>query len=248
MEGVSVIMPTRDRPLLLRMALDCYRHQIYPNRELIVVDDGDRFPANAQAVAAAGGRVIRVPSGTPLGAKLNAGLAEARGPLCQKMDDDDWYAAGFLEAMTSAWEASRITVCKPTVAFLMPFLFFDVSRWEVRRSIGNNMPGATLFFAREDWQERPFRAVRQDEDVWFLLDQTITGRVRPVRALETYLAVRHDCAARERGHTWTHQGTGETLEGYLQKRPLYEKRPEDLLPAWALPFYRRLRDELLNPA
>ncbi len=239
-------MPTRDRPLLLRMALDCYRHQTHPSRELIVVDDGERFPADAEAVAAVGGRVIRVPPGTPLGAKLNTGVSAARGPLCQKMDDDDFYGPDFLAAMASAWEAGRIRVCKPTIAFVMPFLFFEVARWEIRRSIGNNMPGATLLFAREDWEGRPFRAVRQDEDVWFLLDQTLTGSVRPVRALESFLAVRHDGAARERGHTWTRQGTGETLEGYLQKRPLYEKQPDDLLPAWALPFYRRLRDDVLK--
>ena len=246
MQAVSVVMPTRDRPLLLRMALDCYRHQTYRNRELIVVDDGEHFPADAEAVSAVGGRLIRVPPGTPLGTKLNVGVSEARGPLCQKMDDDDFYAPNFLKIMVSAWEASRTVVCTPTVAFLAPFLFFDVARWEVRRSIDKNMPGATLFFTREDWQERPFRAVREDEDVWFRRDHAATGRLRPVRALESYLAVRHNGASHDRGHTWTRQLHGEIMESYLQRRALHEKQPDDLLPAWALPFYRRLRDEILN--
>jgi len=91
-----------------------------------VVDDGEAFPADAAAVDAVGGRIIRVEPGTLLGTKLNRGLAEARGALCQKMDDDDWYAPEFLEAMVSAVLSSWSIICRPTVAFLTPFLFFEV--------------------------------------------------------------------------------------------------------------------------
>ena len=244
---VSVVLTTRDRPRLLTVVLACYRHQTYPHRELIVVDDGDQFPADAAAVTGAGGRLIQVEPGTPLGSKLNVGFAEARGPLCQKMDDDDWYAPHFLETMVSALLASWRVACTPTLAFVAPFLFFDVARWEVRRSMTNNMPGATLLFAREDWVERPFRALPGDEDLWFLLDQARLGASPlQVDGLETFLAVRHR-GARDRGHTWTHQTTGHTLEDHLLHRPLY-KRPENLLPAWALAVYRDLRRELLPNA
>src|SRR5690242_2387584 len=98
---VSVILTTRDRPRLFSLALAYYRYQSYANRELIVVDDGEQYPADAAAVADAGGRLIRVTPGTKLGAKLNHGVEQARGDWCQKMDDDDWYAPGFLEAMVA---------------------------------------------------------------------------------------------------------------------------------------------------
>lgn len=188
---VSVILTTRNRPQFLAIALACYQHQTYPHRELLVVDDGDQFPADEAAVAAAGGRLLRVAPGTALGTKLNVGAAQARGLLCQKMDDD-WYAPRFLEEMVSAMLESWKDVCRPTLAFLMPFLFFDLARWEVRRSVEHNAPGATLLFRRDDWEERPFRALPRDEDVWFLLDQIRLGTVPlPVQALEHYLAVRH---------------------------------------------------------
>lgn len=241
-----MVLTTRDRPRLLPVALACYRHQTYPYRELIVVDDGAAFPADAEAVAAAGGRLIQVEPGTPLGTKLNRGVGQARGPLCQKMDDDDWYAPQFLETMVSTLLASRTAVCKPTLAFLMPFLFFEIPRWEVRRSVVNNVPGATLLFALEDWEERPFRALPRDEDVWFLLDQVRAGAFAlPVRALESYLAVRHRGSHGDRGHTWTHQADGQTLEDYLRERPLHHRRPEGLLPDWALTVYRELRREMV---
>lgn len=242
---VSVILTTRDRPRFLRIALACYRHQTYPERELIVVDDGDAFPADEAAIDAIGGRLVRVPPGTPLGSKLNAGVRIARGYLCQKMDDDDWYAPRFLETMVAARLASQENVCQPTVAFLMPFLFFEIAPWEIRASVDDNIPGATLLFDRDDWDERPFRAVRRDEDVWFVLDQLRAGRtLLPVNAVETFLAVRHRGSTGDRGHTWTHQFTGETLEDYLRDRPLYQRRPENLLPEWALATYREIRDEL----
>src|SRR2546423_12785563 len=108
---VSVVLTTRDRPRLLSIALACYKHQTYPKRELIVVDDGALFPADARAVAAVGGTLIRTEPGTPLGAKLNRGVSAARGPLCQKMDDDDWYAPRFLETMVSALRDNARLVC-----------------------------------------------------------------------------------------------------------------------------------------
>ncbi|GEM_PF-1081386 len=242
---VSVVLTTRDRPRLFPIALACYQHQTYPRRELIVVDDGADSPVDECVVTAVGGRLIRVEPGTPLGTKLNWGAAAARGVLCQKMDDDDWYAPCFLETMVSALLASWRRVCVPTLTFLMPFLFFDLARWEVRRSAAANAPGATLLFARDDWQERGFRAVRRDEDVWFVQDQTRAGvKLLPVRAPELFLAVRHRGSTRDRGHTWTHQGNGQILEEYMAERPLHEGGPEELLPDWALEPYRELRRDL----
>lgn len=77
MPFVSVVLTTQDRSRLLSIALACYAHQTYGERELVVVDDGDRFPADSHAVAAVGGRLIRVPPGTPLGTKLNVGVRGA---------------------------------------------------------------------------------------------------------------------------------------------------------------------------
>ena len=47
---VSVVLPTRDRPRLLPLALEWYRRQTYANRELVVVDDGEDHPVAAEAV------------------------------------------------------------------------------------------------------------------------------------------------------------------------------------------------------
>jgi glycosyltransferase involved in cell wall biosynthesis len=244
---VSVVIATRDRPSLLSIALACYQHQNYPNRELIVVDDGHEAPADASTVEAAGGRLLRVAPGTPLGTKLNHGAGVARGLFCQKMDDDDWYAPTFVETMVATVLESWATLCRPTLAVLMGFLFFDVARWEVRHSTPENAPGATLFFTREMWEEHPFRGVPRDEDVWFYMDQLRHGGTCvTVDAPETFLAVRHSGSRSDRGHTWTRQLDGQRLESYLLDLPLYEGGPEALLPDWAVREYRALQRQLVG--
>jgi hypothetical protein len=244
---VSVVLTTRDRPRFLPLALAGYRQQRYPHRELIVVDDGERFPADEAVVSAAGGRLLRMPPGTPLGSKLNAGIERARGYLIQKMDDDDWYGPEFLDGTIGALAASWETICQPTLVFLSPFLFFDLARWEIRRSAKGHLPGATLLFPRDLWEEQPFRPLPGDEDTWFLLDQTRLGAVViEGEALTSFLAVRHAGIASDRGHTWVHQGSGERLDDFTMRLPLFGQPPETLLPDWALAAYHAMREPAAN--
>lgn len=242
---VSVILTTRDRPRFLAAALRCYAEQRYPARDLVVVDDGERFPADRERVRAAGGRLVRVDPGTTLGEKLNVGVRHARGMLCQKVDDDDWYGPRFLSTMIGALWHARALVCRPAIAFVTPFLLFEIARWELRVSRDRNVPGATLLFARDDWDAMPFRRVRSHEDIWFLMDQRRRGvDLLPVHALEQFVAIRHAAHARERGHTWTHNPDGETLESHMERLPQHARAPEAFLPRWALAFYRRLHAEV----
>jgi glycosyltransferase involved in cell wall biosynthesis len=241
---ISVILATRDRPRFLPLALACYQHQTWPDteRELIVVDDGDQHPVMDAAVEAVHGRLLRVPPGTPLGSKMNVGIAAARGRFIQKMDDDDWYAPAFLVEMQAtladAWQDS----CRPTLLFLSPFLFFDLAAWELRRSMPNRLPGATLHFPRTLWEEQPFRPLFGDEDTWFLLDQQRRGAVRlTCAARDSFLAVRHTAVAAERGHTWTHQMSGSRLEDYTSNLERDSRAPEDLLPPSAVAAYQQIR-------
>ena len=242
---VSVLIPTRDRPRLFGLALEYFRYQTYPHKELVVIDDGELFPVNPAPIEALGGKLIRVPTGTPTGSKLNVGVEQARGRFLQRMDDDDWYAPSFMDIMVAGALQYQVDVCIPTLSFVLPFLFFDVARWEIRQSHRSAAPGATFFFSRDAWEEHPFQPLTIDEDVWFFREQQRWGaEVLPVRALEFFLAVRHRGFTGERGHVWTHQRAGEQVEDYLKERPVYQRPPDEMLPAFALEVYRDLRREL----
>jgi glycosyltransferase involved in cell wall biosynthesis len=153
-------MTTRDRPTFLPVALECYRRQTYEPRELLVVDDGTRFPADPRAVAGVGGRIVRVAEDMTLGAKLNRGAQEARGSLCLKWDDDDWYAPRFLETLVAAHRRRASLSGAPVVAYLtVPFLF-DLVRWRFLPWNDDDPCGATMLFEREQWARAPSQDVR----------------------------------------------------------------------------------------
>jgi glycosyltransferase involved in cell wall biosynthesis len=235
---VSVVLTTHERPQFLPTALACYGHQTYQPRELIVVDDS-RVPIAEDAVDAAGGRLIRVAPGTPLGEKLNRGVAVARGTLCQKMDDDDWYGPRFLESMVAAALKASVNVCRHTVACVAPYMFFDVTRWEIRSNRDNMFAGASLHFTRDAWRMTPFRGVARGEDMGFMLDQSRRrSRLVAVPGEEIFLAVRHG------SHTWNRLDSGVSIDEHLAGCPLHEGGPEALLPEWALAFYRDLHERL----
>jgi glycosyltransferase involved in cell wall biosynthesis len=241
---VSVIMTTRDRPRLLPFALECYRQQTYPGRELIVVDDGSTFPADETAIAAVGGRVIRVPEGTPLGTKLNRGSSDARGVLCQKWDDDDWYAPQFLDVMVDAYLRHNATVCRPTVVYQRRRLWLDLERWRLVDWPYEDVSGGTLLFRRADWQQRPFRPNQRSEDLWFIVDQVQAGAAPVlVDTPDIYVYVRHGRSATDRGNTWQHWADGQNMDVYLRAREPMSRDPATLLPDWALSFYTTLFGE-----
>jgi hypothetical protein len=245
---VTMVLTTRDRPGFLPIALRCFQHQTWPNKELVVVDDGDVHPADESLVRAHGGILVRVPTGTVLGEKLNIGIERATGALIQKMDDDDWYSPTFVENTAGVIMQRWQEACRPVLAYTAPFLFFHIAAWELRRSTDNNLPGATMCFPREMWEYHPFRHVPSEEDLWFYRDHQRFGTTAyPTRVdVEHFIAIRHTGSGTDRQHTWQRQWSNQPLEDYLSEtRPLHTRTPEEAFAPWAVERYRAMRDDIL---
>jgi glycosyltransferase involved in cell wall biosynthesis len=94
---ISVVVPTRDRPLALHRCLDALAAQTVADRlEVIVVDDGSLAEDEVASIVARHqlARLIRRRSGGPAAAR-NAGALEAKGAFLCFTDDDcepqrDW--------------------------------------------------------------------------------------------------------------------------------------------------------------
>lgn len=242
---VSLIVTTRDRPDFFPIALACCLHQTYPNREIIVVDDGEQFPVPAARAADAGFVVIQPDVATSLGTKLNLGCDAAWGEICLKIDDDDWYGPEYVATMVDRLLADWTNGPRASLLVANGFLLFDLPRWEIRRAYDAQYAGATLCFRREDWAACPFRPLANHEDVNFYGDQVGRGtRPLAIHVPESFLAVRHPFGGANRGHTWRTMSSAETVEEHLLERPLHERTPESLLPAWALDAYANLRHRL----
>jgi glycosyltransferase involved in cell wall biosynthesis len=104
---VSVVIPTKDRPEMLRRAVLSVLGQTYSPVELIVVDDGSVEPAR-EAIADLNTddlrrfEVVRHGENRGGAAARNTGLREARGEYVAFLDDDDRWTPHKLEKQVEA--------------------------------------------------------------------------------------------------------------------------------------------------
>lgn len=107
---VSVVIPTRNRPVLLRRAMQSVLAQDWRNLELIVVDDASDAAQNVGAVVeemtAVDTRIryLRQAKQSGVSAARNRGIAEARGSYIAFQDDDDEWIVDKLSRQVSALE------------------------------------------------------------------------------------------------------------------------------------------------
>ena len=99
---LSIVVPTRNRPQMLRRALESVRAALGPDDELVVVDSASDDPEATEAVAAEfGARVVRCSRPGETVAR-NAGWQAARHELVAYCDDDVWVDGGWADAFASA--------------------------------------------------------------------------------------------------------------------------------------------------
>lgn len=89
---VTCIMPTYDRRAFIPLALENFRRQDYPNKELVVVDDGGDAVGDL-VEGQPGVRYIRLAVRASIGGKRNIACRRPRGRIIAHWDDDDWYAS-----------------------------------------------------------------------------------------------------------------------------------------------------------
>jgi len=93
---VSIVLPTHNRPGLLREALDSVCNQTYPNWETLIVDDASS-PAVAIDLKDARIRIIRHETAQGGAASKNTGIQRTHGEVLAFLDDDDCYEPRHLE-------------------------------------------------------------------------------------------------------------------------------------------------------
>jgi hypothetical protein len=165
---VSCILPTANRRHLLPRAIQCFLRQTYPNRELVVVDDGtdpvrDLIPCDSRV------RYVRLEGPRTLGHKRNLACGFARGEVLAHWDDDDWSAgwrlAYQMEALSSNGWASLCGIAR--------VLFYDPRNdraWEYRYPPDQKgwLCGGALCYRKSFWEAHPFPDFHGGEDTRFI--------------------------------------------------------------------------------
>jgi glycosyltransferase involved in cell wall biosynthesis len=108
MSLISVIIPTLNRPALLREAIASVMAQTRPADEIIVVDDGSQPPVQEASLKSEFGslvRVLRNPEPQGLAWVRNQGAMAATGKYVAHLDDDDLFAPETLAECSGLLEA-----------------------------------------------------------------------------------------------------------------------------------------------
>lgn len=107
---VSVVIPTKDRPQSLELALDSVLAQTFKEFEIIIVNDGGCDVRSIAAKAANRGATVNyIVHNKSHGAAFsrNTGLAAARGLYIAYLDDDDIFYPHHLQALINAAETTE---------------------------------------------------------------------------------------------------------------------------------------------
>lgn len=102
---VSVIVPTCNRPALLRDALASLAGQSYTRWEAIVVNDGGEDPPLPEALASRA-TYLRLDERGGAARARNVAIRSARGEVLAFLDDDDVYLAQHLEKLVAGLRSS----------------------------------------------------------------------------------------------------------------------------------------------
>jgi glycosyltransferase involved in cell wall biosynthesis len=99
---VSLITPTRDRHALLPFAYRWATALEERSWEWVILDDSDRPCPFLASLSDPRVRYVHLPRGLTLGAKRNEAVALARGRFILHLDDDDYYAPGYVAPLLEA--------------------------------------------------------------------------------------------------------------------------------------------------
>jgi O-antigen biosynthesis protein len=166
---ITCSMPTRDRRRFVPLAIHYFMCQDYPNRELIIADDGrdsvaDLIPPDPRI------SYLRIEQPISLGAKRNLICEAARGSIVVHWDDDDWSAPHRLSVQAAALARQRADLAALSRTYhYQP----DVGRAWLRAyplTLRTTRDGGTLCYRRSLWQRVRFPNTMIGEDTRFVRD------------------------------------------------------------------------------
>ncbi len=210
---VSCIMPTGNRRRFVALACEYFLRQDYPNRELVVVDDGrdrvgDLVPSDPRVRY-----IARAPA--RLGVKRNEAVREASGEYIAHWDDDDWYGAGRLSAQMApliAGEADASTLTMRHVLALPSLEFWRCEAALHARLHYRDLCCGTMVYPRTLWERHgPYPPLNVAEDVRFLQRLARGGaRVHRLDVPGLFVCVRHGRNTWRIARDWTTHSGGWT--------------------------------------
>ena len=186
---VSCIMPTANREKFIPLAIKYFQRQDYPNKELVVLDDGNK-PVKHLLPDDAAIRYEKLNSvALSTGAKRNLACEMSKGEIIVNWDDDDWYAGNWISHQVSVLQSGNFEISGlASIYFYNPVL---AKCWKYIYP-QNEKPwvaGASMAYYKEFWKRHPYKNVKIGEDNMFVWDSK--ARVAAHSYIEGVVAMVH---------------------------------------------------------
>jgi glycosyltransferase involved in cell wall biosynthesis len=211
---VSCIMPTMDRRPFVPRAIEYFRRQDYPAKELIILDDGRDSVADLVPVGDPAIIYQRLDHRVVLGAKRNLACQIAQGTIIAHWDDDDWQAQHRLSTQVSRLVEGGHDLCGARA-----LRFYDLARsqaWRYEWPRGQRpwVAGSSLCYRKDLWARSPFPEVGTGEDSRFVWSRAVHS-VCDVSETDSLVALIHrgnTVPKTGRGANWSRIPTAEVEE------------------------------------
>jgi glycosyltransferase involved in cell wall biosynthesis len=195
---VSCLMPTMNRRAFIPRALAMFEAQDYPNRELIVLEDGDEDSSELCYASADRFRAFGITHGFPrvryfrfggtLGAKLNQGARAAFGEILIRWDDDDWNAPNRISTQVAHMKLTG----KPVVG--MSSLIYYTEREQFGYEYTGDAwyaSGSSHCYTREYALSHPMPDISLGEDNAFAAEAKLLDAISNISGLTCLVACDH---------------------------------------------------------
>lgn len=145
---VSCLCVTKNKLPHLTLAIDCFKAQIYRNRELIIIYESDnlalkKYIKTHRSVASIRFYEVPVTPKLTLGELRNLSIEKSKGQYVCQWDDDDWHHPRRISEQLSA-----VLDNKKQASILLYWIIFDVKKRQAYLSFPWYWPGTLLFDKR----------------------------------------------------------------------------------------------------
>jgi glycosyltransferase involved in cell wall biosynthesis len=171
---VSCIMPTANREKYISYAIRYFLQQNYPNKELIILDDGlkpvDRFIPSVPQIK----YYYTMPVGT-IGTKRNVAINLTSGEIIMHWDDDDWHSYDWISKQVSFLYKSGADISGiKHVNYYSPIMnrFWKGDTQTLNKLNPSKwLNGATIAYWKSYWRKHKFKDLQKGEDDDFINHQ-----------------------------------------------------------------------------
>ncbi len=235
---VSCIMPTKNRRRFVAQSLRYFEEQDYPNKELIIVDDGDDLVVDLVSQRPHVHYLAPQYAHT-VGVKRNIACEAAHGDIICHWDDDDWYSPERLSYQVELLAKGEADITGLHLQSVLDLQ--DMQGWqctdatEQTPGVGN-MHYGTAMYRKHLWmnQARFCDSPKGDDGSGFIRRLINLGaRVYTLPCMRHHVYVRHG------RNIWKYR-PGETIGSETWHRV----RPDQCIPQKDLGFYRTVALQL----